>query len=148
MIGFRVLQALGAAMLHTNSVALVVHSAPTDRMRAALGVQAAAQAVGLALGPTLGGLLVVALGWRWVYWINIPVGVLAVLARFFPLPRTRPRGQVRSRDLPGTLLLAAASTSLLLGVCRISGLTAAPLGGDRVARPRGADLGRVRAPAA
>ncbi|MGH3673469.1 MAG: MFS transporter, partial [Pseudonocardiaceae bacterium] len=66
LIGFRVVQAIGAAMLQANSVALVATSAPAHRMRAALGVKAAAQAIGLALGPTLGGLLVSTLGWRWV----------------------------------------------------------------------------------
>src|SRR5205085_6861860 len=65
LIAFRVGQAIGAAMLQANSVALVVTSVPRDRMRAALGVQAAAQALGLALGPTLGGVLVTFAGWQW-----------------------------------------------------------------------------------
>ena len=55
LVGFRVLQAVGAAMMQANSVALVVTSVPRERMRAALGMQAAAQALGLALGPTVGG---------------------------------------------------------------------------------------------
>ena len=121
LVGFRVVQAVGAAMLPANSVALVTASAPADRTRAALGVQAAAQALGLALGPTLGGLLVVTLGWRWVFWINVPVGVLAVVAGIYLLPRTRHRAAVTGRDLPGTLLLAAASTSLLLGLSEVAG---------------------------
>ncbi|MHB1475024.1 MAG: MFS transporter, partial [Dermatophilaceae bacterium] len=57
-------QAVGAALLQANSVALVVLSVPRSRVRAALGIQGAAQAVGLALGPTLGGVLVDAYGWR------------------------------------------------------------------------------------
>jgi MFS family permease len=121
LVGFRVLQAVGAAMLQANSVALVTTSAPAGRMRAALGVQAAAQALGLALGPTVGGLLVATLGWRWVFWINVPVGVLAVVAGVYLLPRTRQRAELAGRDLPGTLLLAAASTSLLLGLSAVSG---------------------------
>src|SRR5262249_17280883 len=67
LIGLRVLQAAGAAMLQANSVALVVTSVPQDKRRAALGIQAAAQAVGLACGPVTGGLLVATAGWRWIF---------------------------------------------------------------------------------
>jgi MFS family permease len=63
LVGFRVVQAVGAAMMQANSVALVATSAPRDRMRTALGVQAAAQALGLALGPTVGGALVSTFDW-------------------------------------------------------------------------------------
>ncbi len=62
---------------------------PARTRRAALGVQAAAQAVGLASGPVIGGVLVTAVGWRWVFFLNVPVGLLAVVAGWYLLPRTR-----------------------------------------------------------
>ena len=77
LIAVRVAQAAGAAMLQANSVALVATSAPAGRRRAALGIQAGAQAVGLALGPVAGGLLVASAGWRSIFFINVPVGVVA-----------------------------------------------------------------------
>src|SRR5947209_6160402 len=80
LICFRVVQALGAAMLQANSVALVTTSVPPGRVRAALGVQAAAQALGLAFGPVVGGVLVQSLGWQWVFGVNVPVGVLGLIA--------------------------------------------------------------------
>ena len=80
LVALRLVQAVGAAMLQANSVALVTTSVPKARMRSALGVQAGAQAVGLALGPTLGGLLTATAGWRAVYWVNVPVGIAAVVA--------------------------------------------------------------------
>ncbi|MES4889468.1 MFS transporter [Streptomyces sp. NPDC096012] len=126
LVVFRVVQAVGAAMMQANSVALVITSAPRERMRAALGVQAAAQALGLALGPTVGGALVSALGWRWVFGINVPVGVVALVAGHYLLPRTRSRNRVASFDWPGLVLLAAATTSLLLGVSAASGLAVPP----------------------
>jgi MFS family permease len=89
LVALRVVQAAGAALLQANSVALVVTSVPARTRRAALGVQAAAQAVGLASGPVVGGLLVGAAGWRWVFFLNVPVGVLAVAAGVYLLPRTR-----------------------------------------------------------
>jgi EmrB/QacA subfamily drug resistance transporter len=126
LVAFRLVQAVGAAMLQANSVALVVSSVPPSRMRAGLGVQAAAQALGLASGPALGGLLVATLGWRWVFWINVPVGCAAVVAGHYLLPRTRLRTRARRFDWAGLALLACTTTSLLLAASVISGLDLPP----------------------
>jgi MFS family permease len=122
LILFRVLQAVGAALMQANSVALVATSAPEARMRSALGVQAAAQALGLALGPTVGGALVSSLGWRWVFVVNVPVGLAALVAGRYLLPRTRVRSPSAPFDWPGLAALAIATTSALLGVSAASGL--------------------------
>ncbi|MEV4616537.1 MFS transporter [Kitasatospora sp. NPDC049258] len=141
LVACRVVQAVGGAMLQANSVALVARGVPGAAMRTALGIQAAAQALGLALGPTLGGLLVTHASWRWAFWINVPVGLLGILAGWYLLPRTRPAvppsrtvaasapagatqpGSEDGRfDLPGLLLLAGASTALLLALSAASGL--------------------------
>jgi hypothetical protein len=122
LVAFRLVQAVGAAMLQANSVALVTTSVPAHRMRLALSVQAAAQAIGLGLGPTLGGLLTQTAGWRTVYWINVPVGCMAVLAGRYLLPRTRRRSRADSFDWPGAVLLAAATSALLLVLSAASGL--------------------------
>jgi MFS family permease len=122
LIVFRLVQAVGAALMQANSVALVATSAPRERLRAALGVQAGAQAVGLALGPTLGALIVTGLGWRWVFLLNLPVGIAALIAGEFFLPRTRNRTPVDRFDWPGFALLAASSTALLLAISAASGL--------------------------
>lgn len=122
LIVFRALQAVGAALLQANSVALVTTSAPRERLRAALGVQAGAQALGLALGPTLGGVIVTTLGWRWVFFVNVPVGVAAVVIGHYLLPRTRTHAPTDNFDWPGLLWLATASIALLLGISAASGL--------------------------
>ena len=122
LVGFRVVQAAGAAMMQANSVALVTTSAPRERMRSALGMQAAAQALGLALGPTVGGVLVSTLGWRWVFWVNVPVGLVALVGGHYLLPRTRARTKVAHFDWTGLALLVVASISALLGVSAASGL--------------------------
>ncbi|MDG3009577.1 MFS transporter [Rhodococcus sp. D2-41] len=122
LILFRVVQAVGAAMLQANSVAIVVTSVPAGQMRKALGVQAAAQALGLALGPTVGGLFVATVGWQWVFWVNVPVGVVALIAGRYLLPRTRERTPLRRLDWQGLVLLLAASAALLLGLTAVSGL--------------------------
>ena len=126
LVGLRLLQATGAAMLQANSVALVTTSAPKARMRFALGIQAGAQAVGLALGPTLGGLLTATAGWRAVYWVNVPVGVVAVIAGRYLLPRTRQFSRPERFDGPGTALLVTWTTALLLALSAVSGLSLPP----------------------
>jgi MFS family permease len=112
LAAIRTVQGAGAAMLQANSVAIVATVTPPRHLRTALGVQGAAQAVGLALGPTLGGLLVQGLGWRWVFAVNVPVGVVALLAGRHLLPRTRlaavPGGRVR-----GVLAGPGVGTGLL-----------------------------------
>ncbi|MEV8477326.1 MFS transporter [Streptomyces sp. NPDC051173] len=116
LIALRVVQAAGAAMLQANSVALVRTCAPPGRLRLALGVQAAAQALGLALGPLTGGVLVSTLGWRWIFALNVPVGLAALLAGRYLLPRTRTRHRAGGFDWPGLALLALATTGLLLAL--------------------------------
>ncbi len=92
LVACRAVQAVGGAMMQANSVALVARGVPGHAMRRALGVQAAAQGLGLALGPSLGGLLVAHASWRWVFWINVPVAVVGLVAGRFLLPRTHPEG--------------------------------------------------------
>ncbi|MFJ9440895.1 MFS transporter [Kitasatospora sp. NPDC101235] len=155
LVGCRAVQAVGAAMMQANSVALVARGVPEHAMRRALGIQAAAQGLGLALGPSLGGLLVEHASWRWVFWVNVPIAVFGILAGWYLLPRTRTAGApaavpgLRPRaeagrtgarrtgaredarfDLPGMLLLTGATTALLLALSTASGL---PLPGWAVA---------------
>jgi MFS family permease len=126
LILLRLVQAVGAAMLQSNSVALVTTSAPKDRMRFALGVQAGAQSIGLALGPSLGGLLTATVGWRAVFWVNVPVGLVAIVAGRYLLPRTRQFSRPEKFDWPGTLLLVAWTSALLLVLSAASGLSLPP----------------------
>jgi EmrB/QacA subfamily drug resistance transporter len=87
--GFRALQAVGAAMLQANSVAIIALAVPASRLGRSLGIQGAAQALGLALGPSVGGLLLVAGGWRLIFLVNIPVGLLGMVAALIFVPRSR-----------------------------------------------------------
>lgn len=103
LIGFRIVQAVGAAMLQANSVALVVTSVPREKIRSALGIQSAAQGLGLAAGPVVGGVLVAALDWHWVFWIKLPIGAVGLIAGWFLLPRTRDRTPLHGLDLRGLI---------------------------------------------
>jgi EmrB/QacA subfamily drug resistance transporter len=111
LVGFRVLQAVGAAMLQANSVAIITAAVPRVQLGRAIGVQGAAQAVGLSVGPSLGGFLIDAFDWRAVFFIAVPFGLIGTLLGWLLLPKTEP-GQVRAAagsverfDWPGALLL-------------------------------------------
>ncbi|MFE5585122.1 MFS transporter [Kitasatospora sp. NPDC056531] len=142
LVACRAVQAVGAAMMQANSVALVARGVPEHAMRRALGIQAAAQGLGLALGPSLGGLLVEHASWQWVFWVNVPIAVFGIVASWYLLPRTRtcapvavpgPRDsepRAPRFDLPGMLLLTGATSTLLLALSTASGL---PLPGWAVA---------------
>lgn len=123
LVTLRALQGAGAGLMQANSVALIATSTPPHRLRAALGIQAAAQAAGLALGPTVGGLVISSLGWRWVFLINVPVCMLGVIAGVYLLPRTRQRTPTPGWDLFGLVLLGTATTTCLLAVSAASGLS-------------------------
>lgn len=129
----RVFQAVGAAMLQANSVALIRTNVPGASLGRAIGIQGAAQAIGLALGPSVGGLLVGLAGWRWVFYVNIPAGILGITLAWFLLPRTRIkaarvgldwRGLVTLMPGIGLLLwtLSAASRGQALAPMTIIGL--------------------------
>jgi MFS family permease len=89
LIAARALQGLGAAMLQANSVALIVESLPPRLLPRGLGVQGAAQAVGLALGPAIGGLLLALGGWQLIFLVNLPAGILGIALAWVLLPRSR-----------------------------------------------------------
>ena len=116
LIGARVLQALGATLMMANSVAIIVATAGPERRGRALGVQSAAQAVGLSAGPALGGFLISVLGWRWVFWVNVPVGLIGAGIALLVLPRTEQTWNRGRFDLIGAILLVPALALLLLAL--------------------------------
>jgi EmrB/QacA subfamily drug resistance transporter len=116
LVGFRVVQAIGAAMLQANSVALIATAVPRSKLGRAIGAQGAAQAVGLALGPLVGGLLIAVGGWRLIFFVNVPAGAAGMILGWFLLPRSR---DLRSRvpfDWHGFGLFAPAVVALLIGL--------------------------------
>ncbi|MBT8159293.1 MULTISPECIES: DHA2 family efflux MFS transporter permease subunit [Arthrobacter] len=118
----RAVQAVGAAMLQANSVALIRTSMPVGKLGKAIGLQGAAQAIGLAMGPSVGGLLIGLGGWRWVFFVNIPAGIIGLLLGWFLLPRTHVKAPRARLDWPGLLALMPAVGTLLLALSEASRL--------------------------
>ena len=129
LIAFRFLQGFGGAMLGANSMALVVTSTDKSLRARALGVYAGAQAVGISAGPVIGGLLLGTLGWPWVFWVNVPFGLLAVVFGWLVLPITAQQNRNQTFDWRGGFLLAPALAFAVLGSIRFQpGGQAAPHG--------------------
>src|SRR5579884_3420460 len=108
LIAARVVQAFGAAMLQANSVALVKEAAPPGRLGRAIGMQGAAQALGLAAGPAVGGVLIGLGGWRLVFLVNIPLAVLGTALAWVRL-------RVPMRGIAAGLALAFVAYLTLFG---------------------------------
>ena len=115
LVAARVLQAAGAAALVPSSLALVMRATPRERLPVALAVWGATGAVAGAVGPTLGAALIEALGWRWVFVINLPVGVVTVLLGRRRLTESRDPDSVLPAPL-GVLLLVIGAVLVTLAL--------------------------------
>ncbi|HEY1633528.1 MAG TPA: DHA2 family efflux MFS transporter permease subunit [Acidimicrobiales bacterium] len=116
LVGFRVLQAIGAAMLQANSVAIIALAMPKEMLGRAIGVQGAAQALGLALGPSLGGLLIAVGGWRLIFFVNVPAGIAGAILGWLFIPRSRELQRRVRFDWTGLGLFVPAVVALLVAV--------------------------------
>lgn len=107
LIAARAAQGLGAALLTPQTLALLVEVFPAERRGTAMGIRGAVGGLAAVAGPALGGLLVSGLGWRWVFFVNVPVGVVTFALGWVSLPPT-PRREERARlDLGGVGLISA-----------------------------------------
>jgi EmrB/QacA subfamily drug resistance transporter len=122
LVGFRVLQAAGSAMLLTNSAALVTDAFPRRRLGQGMGIYIASFSIAQLLGPTLGGFLAAHAGWRWLFWYNVPVGIGCLVWGAVALRPTRAAGERSSLDLAGNLMAFVALGSGLLALSEVTSL--------------------------
>jgi EmrB/QacA subfamily drug resistance transporter len=115
LIGARVLQGIGAAMIMALGMAIVTEAFPPNERGKALGITGAMVSIGIVTGPTLGGLLLSVLSWHWIFFVNLPVGILGILMVVRFVPAIRPSGGQRF-DFAGALALLAGLLSLLLAL--------------------------------
>jgi NTE family protein len=118
LVAFRVIQGIGAAVLVPASLALVVESFDAARRAHGVTLWGAAAAIASGLGPPIGGALVDASSWRWVFLVNLPLGVVAVVVARRGLVESRASGRRRVPDLRGAALLALALGCLTLGLVK------------------------------
>jgi EmrB/QacA subfamily drug resistance transporter len=129
LVAFRMLQALGGSMLNPVAMSIITNTFtdPAERARA-IGVWGSVFGMSMALGPIAGGALVASVGWRGIFWVNIPVGIAAIVLTALFVPESRaPRA--RRVDLVGQFLVIAALASVTYAIIEgpNSGWTSAPI---------------------
>lgn len=124
LIAFRVLQAVGASITMALGTAMITEAFPDHERGKALGIMGTLVSIGIIAGPTIGGLILEHLTWHWLFFVNLPVGILGVLMVWHYVPLDRP-GKKQSFDFLGAGLLFITLSSLLLALSRIqsAGLT-------------------------
>ena len=114
LIAFRAVQGLGAAMMTPQTMAVITRTFPPNQRGAAMGLWGATSGVAMLVGPLAGGLLVDGLGWEWIFFINIPVGIVGFVLAWTLVPRleTHPH----KFDLVGVVLSAVALFLIVFGL--------------------------------
>jgi EmrB/QacA subfamily drug resistance transporter len=112
LITFRAVQGVGAALLMPQTLAILTMVFPPERRGAAFGVWGAVAGVATIAGPTLGGLLVTAFDWRYIFFVNVPIGIVVIAMGIFLIPDVR-TGTEHQLDIPGVIL----SSLGLLAIC-------------------------------
>ncbi|AWL41369.1 MULTISPECIES: MFS transporter [unclassified Streptomyces] len=119
VIAFRAAQGLFAALLIPNTLGLLRAVFPPRRFGTAVGLWAMVASCSTALGPIVGGLLVEHVNWESVFYINAPIGVVALVFSLFVLPKSKDATGHHRFDVPGVILLAAGLVSLVFGVVKV-----------------------------
>src|SRR5262245_33745283 len=117
LIIWRIVQGVGAALLFANAAALVTDAFPKEQLGLAMGTNTMVAAVGLVIGPVLGGALV-SISWQWVFWFNVPLGLIGALWGALVLHELSSRDPERGLDLLGTVTFLAGLTGLVYGISR------------------------------
>ncbi len=116
LIGARAFQAIGAAMLSANSPAILTKGFPSSQRGQALGLQATMTYAGLITGPSLGGWLADQFSWRAVFYINLPVGLIALILSILTIPKDEKKETREHFDIPGAVFFMGALVALMLGL--------------------------------
>jgi len=117
LILWRILQGIGGAFLFANAAAIVTDAFPKEQLGLAMGTNTMVAAVGLVIGPVLGGALV-AISWPWVFWFNVPFGLAGCLWGAYVLHEITGRSEDRSFDWLGTLTFTVGLTGLVYGISK------------------------------
>lgn len=136
LIGFRVIQAVGAAMLLALGAGILTEAFPPHERGMALGFSGTVVSVGIVTGPTLGGFLLDVLSWHWIFFVNLPVGIIGTIMAWHFVPDIKPAGRQRFDFLGAATLFFGLLLALLaltigqnwgFGDARILGMMAASM---------------------
>jgi EmrB/QacA subfamily drug resistance transporter len=127
LIAARILQGISAALMFGMSIAILTSAFPPNERGKALGINSAAVYIGLSVGPFAGGLLTEQLGWRSVFWVNVPLGILMIILVLAQLKEEWSESRGDQFDMKGSILYCAALTALMYGFSLLPDVTGAGL---------------------
>lgn len=115
LIVFRVVQAIGSAFIMALGMAIVTEAFPSYERGKAIGISGAIVSIGIAIGPSLGGVIISFLSWRWIFLVNLPIGIIGTSMVVKYVQSTEPKGE-QTFDYPGAIVLFFSILCLLLGL--------------------------------
>ena len=115
LIAARILQGVGGALLTPQTLSIITSLFPPERRGAAFGVWGGVAGLATLAGPTVGGAIITYIDWRWIFFINVPIGIGALIATFLIIPDLRP-GRHHGWDVPGVILITAGLFAIVFGL--------------------------------
>jgi EmrB/QacA subfamily drug resistance transporter len=115
LIAARILQGVGGALLTPQTLSIITSLFPPERRGAAFGVWGGVAGLATLAGPTIGGAIITYISWRWIFFINVPIGIAALVATFVIIPDLRP-GRHHGWDVIGVLLATAGLFGIVFGL--------------------------------
>ncbi len=112
LIGARVIQGIGAALMNPATLSIIAATFPPHQRGTAIGIWAGVSAMALAIGPLVGGLLTEHISWSWIFFVNVPVGALAIVASVLLIDESRDTSREQRLDLPGLISSAVGLFAL------------------------------------
>jgi EmrB/QacA subfamily drug resistance transporter len=112
LIGARIVQGVGAALMNPASLSIITATFPPRERGQAIGIWAGVSAMALAIGPLVGGLIVDNINWNWIFFINVPVGVVGIVVSRLVIRESRDTSHEQSVDLPGLVTSSAGLFAL------------------------------------
>jgi len=115
LIAARILQGVGGALLTPQTLAILTTIFPPERRGAAFGIWGGVAGLATVAGPTVGGAIITYIDWRWIFFINVPIGIAALAATFWIIPDLRP-GRHHGWDILGIILATAGLFAIVFGL--------------------------------
>ena len=112
LIGARAAQGIGAALMNPATLSIITATFPPKQRGQAIGIWAGVSALALAIGPLVGGLIVDNIGWNWIFFVNVPIGILGIVVSQLVIKESRDTSHEQSIDLPGLLTSGLALFAL------------------------------------
>ena len=116
LIGARAVQGVGAALMNPASLSIISATFPPKQRGTAIGIWAGVSALALAIGPLIGGVIVDNINWNWIFFINVPVGVVGIIVSQLVIKESRDTSHEQSIDLPGLVTSSAGLFALTYGL--------------------------------